>query len=86
LQWSYWCGGFCFGGWIANMMAINQIVCRSSVLWTTHSSQAEKIKRLSVVCGFRHSRKWRVGLLLTILKKNKLEHTAYFYEGESWFS
>jgi carboxymethylenebutenolidase len=33
LQWSYWCGGFCFCGWIANMMAVkSQIVC-SSVLW-----------------------------------------------------
>jgi carboxymethylenebutenolidase len=36
--------GFCFGGWIANMMAVKFLLYQQQCLWrTAHCSEAEQI-------------------------------------------
>jgi dienelactone hydrolase len=50
LQWTYWSGGFCFGGWIANMMAVKIPELCAAVPYyggQPTAEEAEQIKRQS---------------------------------------
>ena len=78
--------GFCFGGWIANMMAVKTPKLSAAVPYyggQPTAEEAEKIKTsiLAHYAGLdtRVNEGWPA--FETILKKNKVEHTAYFYPG-----
>lgn len=78
--------GFCFGGWIANMMAVRIPDLKAAVPYyggQPTTAEAEKIKTpiLAQYAGLdtRVNEGWPAYEL--ILKKNKVKHSAYFYEG-----
>jgi carboxymethylenebutenolidase len=78
--------GFCFGGWISNMMAVKIPTLAAAVPyygWQPTAEEAEKITT-PIMLHFagldtRVNEGWPA--LETILQKNKVEHTAYFYDG-----
>ncbi|WPO78382.1 dienelactone hydrolase family protein [Flavobacterium sp. KACC 22761] len=78
--------GFCFGGWIANMMAVKLPDLKAAVPYyggQPTAEEAEKIKTplLLHYAGLdtRVNEGWPA--FEQILNKNKVEHTAYFYNG-----
>lgn len=78
--------GFCFGGWISNMMAVKIPSLSAAVPYyggQPNKEEAEKIKTplLLHYAGLdtRVNEGWPA--FEEVLKLNKVEHTAYFYEG-----
>ncbi|MFV8358418.1 dienelactone hydrolase family protein, partial [Flavobacterium sp. XS1P32] len=78
--------GFCFGGWIANMMAVKIPTLGAAVPYyggQPTAAEAELIK--TPILAQYASLDTRVNdgwpAYETILKKNKVAHVAYFYEG-----
>jgi carboxymethylenebutenolidase len=78
--------GFCFGGWIANMMAVKIPTLGAAVPYyggQPTAEEAEKIRTplLLNYAGLdtRVNEGWPA--YETILKKNKVPYTVYFYEG-----
>jgi carboxymethylenebutenolidase len=78
--------GFCFGGWISNMMAVKISTLAAAVPYyggQPTNEEAEKITTPLLLnyasLDTRVNEGWPA--YETILKKNKVEHTAYFYEG-----
>ncbi|MBG6063659.1 carboxymethylenebutenolidase [Flavobacterium sp. CG_9.1] len=78
--------GFCFGGWIANMMAVKIPTLGAAVPYyggqpTATEAVLIKTPILSQYASLdtRVNEGWPA--YEAILKKNKVEHTAYFYEG-----
>ena len=78
--------GFCFGGWISNMMAVKIPDLAAAVPYyggQPTKEEAEKIKTplLLHYAGLdtRVNERWPA--FEEILKKNKVENTAYFYPG-----
>lgn len=78
--------GFCFGGWIANMMAVKIPHLKAAVPYyggQPTAEEAEQIKApiLAQYAGLdtRVNEGWPAYEL--ILKKNNVPHSAHFYEG-----
>lgn len=78
--------GFCFGGWIANMMAVKVPTLAAAVPYyggqpTTEEAEQIKAPLLLHYAGLdsRVNEGWPA--YETILKKNKVENTAFIYEG-----
>lgn len=78
--------GFCFGGWISNMMAVRIPTLSAAVPYyggQPTANEAEKITTPLLLqfasLDTRVNEGWPA--FEVILKKNKVEHTAYFYEG-----
>ncbi|TDD97323.1 dienelactone hydrolase family protein [Flavobacterium cellulosilyticum] len=78
--------GFCFGGWIANMMAVKIPTLAAAVPYyggQPTTEDAEKVRTPLLLqyasLDTRVNEGWPA--YESILKKNKVEHTAYFYEG-----
>ncbi len=78
--------GFCFGGWIANMMAVKIPTLSASVPYYGGQPTAEEAEEISCplllhYAGLdtRVNAGWPA--FEAILKKNKVAHTAYIYEG-----
>jgi carboxymethylenebutenolidase len=78
--------GFCFGGWIANMMAVKVPTLAAAVPYyggqpTTEEAEQIKAPLLLHYAGLdsRVNEGWPA--YETILKKNKVENTAFTYEG-----
>lgn len=78
--------GFCFGGWIANMMAVKIPDLKAAVPYyggQPTAEEAEQIKTpiLAQYAGLdtRVNEGWPAYEL--ILKKNNVSHSAHFYEG-----
>ncbi|WP_035651282.1 dienelactone hydrolase family protein [Flavobacterium sp. ASV13] len=78
--------GFCFGGWIANMMAVKLPDLKAAVPYyggQPTAGEAEKIKTPLMLhyagLDTRINDGWPA--FEQILNKNKVENTAYFYEG-----
>lgn len=78
--------GFCFGGWIANMMAVKIPTLGAAVPYYGGQPTAEEAEKIStpILLQFasldtRVNEGWPA--FETILKKNKVVHTAHFYEG-----
>lgn len=78
--------GFCFGGWISNMMAVKIPTLSAAVPYyggQPTSEEAEKISSPLLIqyagLDTRVNEGWPA--YETILKKNKVNYTAYFYEG-----
>lgn len=78
--------GFCFGGWIANMMAVKIPDLKAAVPYyggQPTAEEAEQIKApiLAQYAGLdtRVNEGWPAYEL--ILKKNNVPHSAHFYEG-----
>jgi carboxymethylenebutenolidase len=78
--------GFCFGGWITNMMAVRiPDLCAAVPYYGGQptAAEAEQIKTpiMAQHAGLdtRVNEGWPA--FEAILKKNKVEHTAYFYPG-----
>jgi carboxymethylenebutenolidase len=76
--------GFCFGGWIANMMAVKIPELCAAVPYyggQPTAEEAEQIKTpiMAQYAGLdtRVNEGWHA--FEAILKKNKVKHTAYFY-------
>lgn len=77
--------GFCFGGWIANMMAVKVPTLAAAVPYyggqpTTEEAEQIKAPLLLHYAGLdsRVNEGWPA--YETILKKNKVENTAFTYE------
>jgi carboxymethylenebutenolidase len=78
--------GFCFGGWIANMMAVKiPDLCAAVPYYGGQPTAAEAEKIKTPILAQYASLDSRVNegwpAFEAILKKNKVEHLAYFYEG-----
>ena len=78
--------GFCFGGWIANMMAVKiPDLCAAVPYYGGQPTAAEAEKIKTPILAQYASLDTRVNegwpAFEAILKKNKIEHVAYFYEG-----
>ena len=78
--------GFCFGGWISNMMAVKIPTLAAAVPYYGGQPTAEEAEKITTPLllhyaslDTRVNEGWPV--FEAILKKNKVEHTAYFYEG-----
>lgn len=78
--------GFCFGGWIANMMAVRLPDLKAAVPYyggQPTAEEAEKIKTPLMLhyagLDTRVNEGWPA--FEAILNKNKVENTAYFYAG-----
>jgi len=77
--------GFCFGGWIANMMAVKLPILKASVPFYGGQPSAEETAQIKAPLLLQYA-----GLDTRVnagwpayekaLKENKVEHTAYFYE------
>ncbi|MDQ5929652.1 MAG: carboxymethylenebutenolidase [Bacteroidota bacterium] len=78
--------GFCFGGWISNMMAVKIPTLGAAVPYYGGQPTAQEAEKITTPLLLHYaSLDTRVNegwpAFETILKKNNLEHTAYFYEG-----
>lgn len=78
--------GFCFGGWISNMMAVKIPTLPAAVPYYGGQPTAEQAEKITTPLLLQYaSLDTRVNdgwpAYEAILKKNKVEHTAYFYEG-----
>lgn len=78
--------GFCFGGWISNMMAVKISTLSAAVPYYGGQPTAEDAEKITTPIMLHYgSLDTRVNegwpAFEVILKKNKVEHTAYFYEG-----
>lgn len=78
--------GFCFGGWIANMMAVKIPTLLAAVPYYGGQPTAEDVEKIKSPLLLQYaSLDTRVNegwpAYETILKKNKVAYTAYFYEG-----
>ncbi|WP_281637524.1 dienelactone hydrolase family protein [Flavobacterium marginilacus] len=78
--------GFCFGGWIANMMAVKIPDLSAAVPYYGGQPTAEEAEKITTpillhYAGLdtRVNEGWPA--YEVILKKNKVENTAYFYAG-----
>ena len=78
--------GFCFGGWISNMMAVKIPDLPAAVPYYGGQPTAVEAEKISnpIMLHFagldtRVNEGWPA--YEEILKKNKVEYTAYFYEG-----
>jgi carboxymethylenebutenolidase len=78
--------GFCFGGWISNMMAVKIPTLPAAVPYYGGQPTAEDAEKIIspllihyASLDTRVNEGWPV--FEAILKKNKVDHTAYFYEG-----
>jgi carboxymethylenebutenolidase len=78
--------GFCFGGWISNMMAVKIPTLSAAVPYYGGQPTAEEAEKITtpVMLHFagldtRVNEGWPA--FEVVLKKNKVEHTAYFYPG-----
>lgn len=77
--------GFCFGGWISNMMASRIPSLKAAVPYyggQPTAEEAEKVKTPLLLHFAQLDSRVNEGWLAyeSILKKNKVENTAYFYE------
>lgn len=77
---------FCFGGWISNMIAVKIPTLSAAVPYyggQPTSEEAEKISSPLLIqyagLDTRVNEGWPA--YETILKKNKVNYTAYFYDG-----
>jgi carboxymethylenebutenolidase len=78
--------GFCFGGWISNMMAVKIPKLQAAVPYyggQPTKEEAEKIRTPLLLHYAGLDTKVNEGwpAFEEVLNKNKVEHTAYFYEG-----
>jgi carboxymethylenebutenolidase len=78
--------GFCFGGWIANMMAVKIPTLSAAVPYYGGQPTAEEAEKIATPILLHYAgldTRVNEGWLAfeAILKKNKVEHTAYFYPG-----
>ncbi|MRX69522.1 carboxymethylenebutenolidase [Flavobacterium resistens] len=78
--------GFCFGGWIANMMAVRLPDLKAAVPYYGGQPTAEEAEKIVTPLMLHYAGlDTRVNdgwsAFEAILNKNKVEHTAYFYEG-----
>jgi carboxymethylenebutenolidase len=78
--------GFCFGGWIANMMAVKIPKLCAAVPYYGGQPTAEEAEKIKTpIMAHYASLDSRVNegwpTFEAILQKNKVEHMAYFYEG-----
>jgi carboxymethylenebutenolidase len=78
--------GFCFGGWISNMMAVKIPTLQAAVPYyggQPTKEEAEKIRTPLLLHYAGLDTKVNEGwpAFEEVLNKNKVEHTAYFYEG-----
>ncbi|MFL1011792.1 dienelactone hydrolase family protein [Flavisericum labens] len=78
--------GFCFGGWISNMMAVNIPDLKAAVPFYGGQPSAEetaKIKAPLLLQFAELDKRVNAGWpdYEVALKANNIEHTAYFYEG-----
>lgn len=78
--------GFCFGGWISNMMAVKIPTLSAAVPYYGGQPTAEEAEKICTplllhFAGLdtRVNEGWPA--FEVILKKNKVEHVAYFYPG-----
>lgn len=76
--------GFCFGGWISNMMAVRIPTLSAAVPYYGGQPTAEEAEKITTplllhFAGLdtRVNEGWPA--FETVLKKNKVEHTAHFY-------
>ena len=76
--------GFCFGGWISNMMAVKLPTLGAAVPYYGGQPTAEEAEKITTplllhFAGLdtRVNEGWPA--FETVLKKNKVEHMAYFY-------
>lgn len=77
--------GFCFGGWISNMMAVKIPTLSAAVPYYGGQPSAEEAEKITTPIMLHYA-----GLDTRVnggwpafevsLKKNKVEHTAYFYD------
>jgi len=78
--------GFCFGGWISNMMAVNIPTLKAAVPFYGGQPTAEETAKIKSPLLLQYA-----GLDTRVnagwpdyeiaLKENNIEHTAYFYDG-----
>lgn len=78
--------GFCFGGWIANMMAVKITNLPAAVPYYGGQPTAEEAEKITSpillhFAGLDTSLNGGWPAFEVILSKNKVEHTAYVYEG-----
>ncbi|UMB53777.1 dienelactone hydrolase family protein [Lutibacter sp. A64] len=77
--------GFCFGGWISNMMAVKIPTLKAAVPFyggQPSDEEAAKIKAPLLLQFAELDKRVNAGWpdYEKILKENSIEHTAYFYE------
>jgi carboxymethylenebutenolidase len=78
--------GFCFGGWISNMMAVKIPTLSAAVPYYGGQPTAEEAQKITTaILAHYASLDSRVNegwpAFESILKKNNVEHTAFFYPG-----
>ncbi|WNH08093.1 dienelactone hydrolase family protein [Thalassobellus suaedae] len=76
--------GFCFGGWIANMMAVKLPTLKAAVPFYGGQPSAEDAAKIKAPLLLQYAGlDTRVNAgwtdYETVLKENNIEHTAYFY-------
>ena len=78
--------GFCFGGWISNMMAVKIPTLSAAVPYYGGQPNAEEAEKITIPIMLHYAgldtrvnEGWPA--FEFVLKKNKVEHTAYFYPG-----
>lgn len=76
--------GFCFGGWISNMMAVKIPTLSAAVPYYGGQPTAEEAEKISTplllhFAGLDTRVNEGRSAFEVILKKNKVEHVAYFY-------
>lgn len=76
--------GFCFGGWISNMMAVKVPDLRAAVPYygrQPNDEDAAKVKAPLLLQYGELDKRVNAGwkAFETVLKKNKIEHQAHFY-------
>lgn len=78
--------GFCFGGWIANMMAVKVPTLSAAVPFYGSQPNAEDAAKVTAPLMLQYGeldKRVNAGwpAFETILKKNKVEHIAHIYKG-----
>lgn len=78
--------GFCFGGWISNMMAVKIPTLAAAVPYYGGQPTADEAEKITTPIMLHYAgldTKVNEGwpAFEVILKKNKVEHVAYFYPG-----
>lgn len=78
--------GFCFGGWISNMMAVKIPTLQAAVPYYGGQPTKEEAEKITAPLLLHYAgldTKVNEGwpAFEEVLNKNKVEHTAYFYEG-----
>jgi len=78
--------GFCFGGWISNMMAVKIPTLSAAVAYYGGQPTAEEAEKITAPIMLHYAgldtkvnEGWHA--FEVVLKKNNVEHTAHFYPG-----